>query len=104
MRPRDLQFVEDRKNVPHAQDHFVGLGVVRFVTSAVPAVVDEDQPELMVEFSKLSSDRRPSRQLDRIEESAEEDDRRTVAAIVLEVHAAPVEVVRREWHRRALSS
>jgi hypothetical protein len=66
-------------------------------------MIHEDEPELLGQILK-ARDRRTSHEIDRIQEPAEDHDRCTSATVVLEAHAAPVTIVRREWHRFISSS
>jgi hypothetical protein len=67
-------------------------------------MIHEDEPELLGQILKRPRDRRTSHEIDRIQEPAEDHDRCTSATVVLEVHAAPVTIVRREWYRFISSS
>ena len=66
-------------------------------------MVDEDEPELIGGCGERLRDRGSADQLDRIEESTEDQDRRSAPSVILEGDLGRVPGVRRGRHRRSLS-
>jgi hypothetical protein len=61
-------------------------------------MVDVDEPELIGGTLEGSGDRSGPHDINRIEESAENDDRHAVALVIFEIHATPVAAVGGERH------
>jgi hypothetical protein len=95
VRALDPERIEYGDDVRDARGHRIRLGIVRLVAPTVTSMVDVDEPELIGEVLQRSRYRCVSDQLDRIEEAAEDHDRRAFAAIVFEVHTARVTSVGR---------
>jgi len=98
----DVELVEDRDNVRHAESHLVGLRFVGFIAPTVTSVVDEDDPEIAGHRLEGSGDRSRPNQLNWIEEPTEDANRETLTAVIFEVNASRIARVRREWHRSVL--
>jgi hypothetical protein len=90
VRALNAELIEDRHGIGDPQRHRVRPRVVRRLASSVATVIDVHQPELLGQLPERLRDRRAPHQVDRVQESAEDQYRCAFAAIVLEVHPAPV--------------
>ena len=75
---------------------------MRLVASPEAAVVGVDQPELAGQLVERERNRLAPNELHRVEDAAVQNNRRSGAAVVLEVDPRPVGRVRRERHEKSL--
>ena len=68
--------IEDGDHIGDAKRHRIRRRVVRRVAPAMAPVIDEDEAELLAQLLQRLGDGRVAHQIDRVEESAEHDDRR----------------------------
>src|SRR5918997_2783014 len=99
----DAEFIEDSHRIRHTQRHRVCLRLVGLVAASAAAVINVDEAELLGELLKSLCDVRLSHQINRVNYPSMEDDRSSIAAVVLEVHPASIQSVRRVRHERSSS-
>ena len=104
MCPLDAEFIQNRHRIGHAQRHRICLHLPRLVTASDPAVGDVDEAELVRrQLLQCLGDVRLSHQINRVNDPSMHDDRGSIAAVILEVHPASIQSVRRVRYERSSS-
>jgi hypothetical protein len=93
VRPVDAEVIEHRSDICHTQWHRVGRFLLRLVRPTVTTMIDEDEPELVMELMERARDRSVAHEIDGIEESSEDRDGDARSPVVLVVHARSVQSV-----------